>query len=204
MDMSLFPTKSNLIKAKHSLVLAQLGYELMDKKRIVLVKEMMALFESAKKIQGQIDRTFQEAYDAMQSAFVSLGVSRELALAVPVDNGLDLKYRSVMGIEIPMLTNTDTQSAPAIQYGFISSNSMLDQAYLKFRKVKELTLTLAEIENSIYRLATSVKKAQKRTNALSNIVIPRFMENIYTITNALEEKEREEFSRLKVIKKTKS
>ena len=50
MDMSLFPTKSNLMKAKHSLELAQLGYELMDKKRVVLVKEMMSLFDDAKAI----------------------------------------------------------------------------------------------------------------------------------------------------------
>lgn len=201
MDMSLFPTKSNLMKAKHSLELAQLGYELMDKKRVVLVKEMMSLFEDAKEIQGQIDNTFEEAYHALQVAFISLGVTHEIALAVPVDNSLELRYRSVMGIELPTLRSTDP--APGIYYGFSSSNSMLDEAYLKFRKVKELTLKLAEIENSIYRLATSVKKVQKRTNALSNIIIPRYTEIIYDITNALEEKEREEFSRLKVIKKTK-
>ena len=201
MDMSLFPTKSNLMKAKHSLELAQLGYELMDKKRVVLVKEMMSLFEDAKEIQNNIDNTFEEAYHALQVAFISLGVSHEIALAVPVDNSLELRYRSVMGIELPTLRSTD--SSPGIYYGFSSSNSMLDEAYMKFRKVKELTLKLAEIENSIYRLATSVKKVQKRTNALSNIIIPRYTEIIYDITNALEEKEREEFSRLKVIKKTK-
>ena len=203
MDMSLFPTKSNLMKAKHSLVLARLGYELMDKKRVVLIKEMMSLFESAKEIQNQIDDTFKNAYIALQGALISLGVNgSDIALAVPLDNSIDLKYRSVMGIEIPMLKSNDTDYS--IRYGFAESNSMLDDAYLKFKKVKELTLKLAEIENSIYRLAYSVKKIQKRTNALSNIIIPRFENNIYTITNALEEKDREEFSRLKVIKKTKS
>ncbi|MBQ3378721.1 MAG: V-type ATP synthase subunit D [Clostridia bacterium] len=201
MDMSLFPTKSNLMKAKHSLELAQLGYELMDKKRVVLVKEMMSLFDDAKAIQAEIDDTFAEAYRALQIAFISLGVSHEIALSVPVDDSLELKYRSVMGIEIPTLRST--QSAPGIYYGLSSSNSLLDEAYMKFRKVKELTLKLAEIENSIYRLATNVKKVQKRTNALSNIIIPRYTQVIYDISNALEEKEREEFSRLKVIKNTK-
>ncbi|MBQ1435635.1 MAG: V-type ATP synthase subunit D [Clostridia bacterium] len=201
MDMSLFPTKSNLMKAKHSLELAQLGYELMDKKRVVLVKEMMSLFDDAKAIQSEIDDTFAAAYHALQVAFISLGVSHEIALSVPVDDSLELKYRSVMGIEIPTLRSTEP--SPAIYYGLSSSNSLLDEAYMKFRKVKELTLKLAEIENSIYRLATNVKKVQKRTNALSNIIIPRYTQVIYDITNALEEKEREEFSRLKVIKNTK-
>ncbi len=201
MDMSLFPTKSNLMKAKHSLELAQLGYELMDKKRVVLVKEMMSLFDDAKAIQSEIDDTFAAAYHALQVAFISLGVSHEIALSVPVDDSLELKYRSVMGIEIPTLRSMEP--SPAIYYGLSSSNSLLDEAYMKFRKVKELTLKLAEIENSIYRLATNVKKVQKRTNALSNIIIPRYTQVIYDITNALEEKEREEFSRLKVIKNTK-
>ncbi len=62
---------------------------------------------------------------------------------------------------------------------------------------------LAEIENSVYRLANEIKKTQRRANALSNIIIPQFEETIKMITEALEEKEREEFSRLKVIKKTK-
>jgi len=69
--------------------------------------------------------------------------------------------------------------------------------------VKLLTVRLAEIENSIYRLAVAIKKTQKRANALKNIMIPKFEGTVRFITNALEEKEREEFSRQKVIKKAK-
>ena len=69
--------------------------------------------------------------------------------------------------------------------------------------VKELTVVLAEVENSVYRLANAIRKAQKRANALKNIVIPEFEGNIKFISDALEEKEREEFSRQKVIKATK-
>ena len=41
-------------------------------------------------------------------------------------------------------------------------------------------------------------------NALKNIMIPRFEETVKFITDALEEKDREEFSRLKVIKRQKT
>ena len=57
------------------------------------------------------------------------------------------------------------------------------------------------VENSAYRLATNIKKTQKRANALKNITIPTYTERVSSITNALEEKEREEFTRLKVIKR---
>ena len=56
------------------------------------------------------------------------------------------------------------------------------------------------IENAAYRLASNIKKTQKRANALQNITIPMYENLVYTISNALEEKEREEFSRQKVIK----
>ena len=62
---------------------------------------------------------------------------------------------------------------------------------------------LAEIENSVYRLADAIKKTQKRANALKNIIIPKFEETVKFISDAIEEKEREDFSRLKVIKKQK-
>ena len=81
---------------------------------------------------------------------------------------------------------------------------MLDEAYFKFDAVKKLTAELAEVENSVYRLANAIRKTQKRANALKNIMIPRFEETVKFITNALDEKDREEFSRLKVIKRQKS
>ena len=70
--------------------------------------------------------------------------------------------------------------------------------------MKELTRQLAEVETSIYRLAESIRKTQKRANALQNIVIPNFDRTVRFISDALEEKEREEFVRLKVIKANKA
>ena len=59
---------------------------------------------------------------------------------------------------------------------------------------------LAEVDNSVFRLANAIKKTQTRANALKNIVIPRYEETVKVIENSLEEREREEFSRQKVIK----
>ena len=59
---------------------------------------------------------------------------------------------------------------------------------------------LSELENSVYRLANAIKKTQRRANALKNIIIPRFESTVKFISDSLEEKEREEFSRMKVIK----
>lgn len=202
MDTSTFPTKGNLMKARRSLTLSRLGYELMDKKRNILMREMVQLIDNAKDIQNKIDTTFADAYESLQYANITLGVCGDIARAVPIDESLTINYKSIMGVEIPTV---QTKPDPTtIYYGFTSTNSMLDNAYLKFDEVKHLIAQMAEVENSIYRLANAISKVQKRSNALQNIIIPKFEKLVYYIINVLEERDREEFSRLKMIKKSKA
>ncbi|MCL2167397.1 MAG: V-type ATP synthase subunit D, partial [Clostridiales bacterium] len=67
------PTKGNLIAIKRSLELARQGYDLMDKKRNILVHEMMGLIDRASEVQQQIDVVFREAYASLQMANITLG-----------------------------------------------------------------------------------------------------------------------------------
>lgn len=196
--MATVPTKGNLIAAKKSLELSTLGYELLDRKRNILIREMMALIDKAGELQGRIDSTYSAAYSALRRANITLGMSQAIASTVPVDDGLNISYRSVMGVELPTVNLADRPLG--IPFGLYNSNSMLDDAYLNFLEVKRMTAELAEIESCVYRLAEAIKKTQKRANALKNILIPRFDDEVRFITDALEEKEREEFSRMKVIK----
>lgn len=197
--MTVFATKGNLIKAKRSLRQARLGYDLMDRKRSILIREMVALTDDARVLREEIDATYSEAYRALEYANMTVGVVGKLAQTMPVENSLKLSARSVMGVELPKIT---AEIAPPERppYSMTLTSSEFDKAYIKFNKVKEITVRLAELENSIYRLAYAIKKTQKRANALKNIIIPGLEQQVKYITNALEEKEREEFSRQKVIK----
>lgn len=201
MAEQIFPTKGNLIKAKRSLRQAHMGYELMDRKRNILIREMVELTDEAKALRGTIDKTYSDAYRALQRANLSMGSVVELAKSFPVEESLSLSVRSVMGVELPKLSAEPYSGAH--EYGMYRTNSSFDAAYISFNKAKDITVKLAEIENSIYRLAIAIKKTQKRANALKNIMIPKFEDTVRFISNALEEKEREEFSRQKVIKKAK-
>ncbi len=198
MAEQVFPTKGNLLNTQKSLSLAKLGYELLDKKRNILIRELMTLVDTAKSICGTIDDTYIKAYSALQIANISHGVIENVANAVPIDNSLQVSYRSVMGCELPTLTIE--RKKPVLNYGLQYTDSYLDEAYVCFENVKYMTATLAEVENSIYRLTNSIRKTQTRANALQNIVIPRYETTVKYITDSLEEKEREEFSRMKVIK----
>lgn len=203
MDPNTFPTKGNLILAKNSLALSKQGYELMDKKRNILIRELMELIDKAKNIQTEIDITFREAYLALQKANIEMGINNveELSRTVPEENSITIKTRSIMGTEIPLVEFKNTSFTP--NYAYYNTKLSLDEACRHFNKVKELSIRLAMVENSAYRLATNIKKTQKRANALKNITIPHYTSLTTEISNALEEKEREEFTRLKVIKRNK-
>ena len=204
MDPREFPTKGNLMLAKNSLALAHQGYDLMDKKRNILLKELMSLIDEEKDIQEEIDQTFTKAYACLQRANIEHGISkvRELAFTVPIEDSIRIQTRSIMGTEIPHVKYDAKQND--LTYSFSTTRESIDIAREAFREVKDLTIKLSMVENAAYRLATNIKKTQKRANALKNITIPMYSNLVYTISNALEEKEREEFTRLKVIKRMKS
>ncbi len=201
MANQVFATKGNLIQAKKSLALSKTGYDLMDRKRNVLIREMMTLVDKVKLLRDEITGAYELGYYYLQQANVASGVITNTVKQVPIDNKVHLTFRSVMGVEVPSVFIEEADIE--ISYGLENSNSAMDEAYLQFKKIKELTVILAEVDNSVYRLANVIRKTQKRANALKNIVIPNFEATIKNISEVLEEKEREEFSRLKVIKQNK-
>ena len=192
------PTKGNLLNIKRTLSLSQLGFDLLDKKRNILIREMMLLIDKAKQIKDEIESTYSSAYLSLQKANIALGVCEDIANGISVEEGIEISLKSVMGVDIPSvdIKNKDVD----VCYGLYTTNCQFDEAFMSFHKVKLLTIRMAEIENSVYRIAVAIKKTQSRANALSNIIIPNFSDSVKYITDSLEEKEREEFSRMKVLK----
>ena len=134
----------------------------MDKKRNILIREMMELIDQAKDIQAQIDETFRTAYAALQKANMELGIAfvQQVSYTVPVEDSVRIKTRSVMGTEIP-LVEYDKQLTNTPTYAYYSTRVSLDQAKAAFEKVKELSIQLAGIENAAIRLAANIKKHRK-------------------------------------------
>lgn len=194
-------TKANLSAAKKSLELALLGFELMDRKKNILVREMMSLVDDSANIRKEANECFEKAYYFLRLANTTLGFCESFAHTVPIDTSLSMDFKSVMGVEIPVIKSEKQPLMP--YFGLMSSNDYLDKAYVYFNEAKMKTVRLAEIECDVYRLADAVKTTRKRANALSNIMIPKFNADIKAISEALDEKEREDFTRLKVIKSRK-
>lgn len=201
MSNNVVPTKNNLMNARRSLKLAKVGYDLMDRKRGILMREISRRNDEAVELQRNMALLCREAYYALSMATVSMGLCDKAAQSTPPDSSLTATTHSVMGVELPLFTLGEERTD--FYYGMESTCSELDEAYLKFIELKHMAVRYAELEASVMRLADAVKKAGKRTNALKNVMIPQLTGTVKFISDALEEKEREEFFRLKVIKKNK-
>jgi V/A-type H+-transporting ATPase subunit D len=153
--------------------------DMLEEKRNILLKELMSLIDEAKDIQEEIDQTFTKAYACLQRANIEHGISkvRELAFTVPIEDSIRIQTRSIMGTEIPHVKYDAKQND--LTYSFSTTRESIDIAREAFREVKDLTIKLSMVENAAYRLATNIKKTQKRANALKNITIPMYSNLVY-------------------------
>ena len=201
MDINATPTKGNLTASQHTLRLAKQGYELMDKKRTILMKEVMTLKGRAEELKEELGQTQEMAYKSLRAAIIELGRESVMSTGESVveEWGVNLKSRSVMGVQLPMTELVYEDELIPLSLAGVSC--ALDEAYIGFNKMKALLVRLAEVENTVHRLNISIKKTAKRANALENITIPKCEKRIKDIQSVLEEKGRDDFVRAKVVKR---
>ena len=194
-------TKIELLKFKKSSQVATMVQKILDDKRKVLLRNIEEMIEKASKTRSGIWDPLQDIYKSVNEAYLSLGTGTvdSVAESTPAVMQVDVHVRRVVDVKIPALTVTekDTKSMP---YGFADTNSSIDRAAKQIKELLPQICKAAEYENSIFSLAKALEKTQKLLNALENVIIPQYQHNIRFIAQALEEKEREEFAKLKKVK----
>ncbi len=197
---NLAPTKSNLIRTKDELKFAQLGYELLDQKRNILVLELLNLVDQASDFQEKVEKRLADAFSSLQDATLDMGRLRvqQLSRAVNMNCDINLKERRVMGVQLPVVETGFNEHPP--YYSPSETSFRIDGAMQGFKDAIELMGRLAELKISIMRLATEVKKTIRKVNALEKVAIPDLEETVDFIKNRLEENERDMFVLMKMVK----
>jgi V/A-type H+/Na+-transporting ATPase subunit D len=190
-------TRSNLVLMKQRLKLARDGHRLLNKKRDVLIMEILRLIQDAEHIQKQVETQFQRAYATLQEARAAMGTERvrRIALSRPHEFDIRITPRSIMGVVIPSVSCHLPERQ--LFYGFGDTSVVLDQAQREWAAILGLIGQLAETVTTVWRLALELRRTQRRVKALENIFIPSYVETLTYIQETLEEKDREELFRLK-------
>jgi len=195
------PTKIELIRLRRSLVTARRVYRVLDDKRAVLLKRLDEMIQKASTARDEIWQPLSDAYFALYDAYLKLGPLRLEGIAgnTPPIVDVDVKVKRIVDVDIPALTLTEKEVS--MTYGFADSSVAVDKASMSLRKTLASILKAAEFENAIFRLASELERTQRLINALQYLIIPRYESSIRYIQATLEEREREEFVRLKHVKK---
>ena len=198
--LNIAPTKSSLLSLKKQLAFAEEGYDLLEQKRQILIFELMSRSNRARDVEMEIADAFKRAFAALREATLDIGSEAldRAALAVSLDHQVTLADPHLMGMKIPRVTVR--AEPPSAQFGVGGTSANTDVALRRFVEALPLLAELAELENAVLRLARELRKTQRRCNALSKKFIPDYRETIGYILSALEEREREAFIILRMIR----
>jgi len=194
-------TKIELLKYKRSSKVATMVQKILDDKREVLLKRINEMIDEATKARGDIWTPLQDVYRSVNEAYLTLGAVTvdSVAQSTPASMETDVDVKRVVDVTIPTL-NVKEIHADSMPYGFADTNASIDRAAKQIKTMLSKICKAAEYENSIFSLAKALEKTQKLLNALEYIIIPQYEGRIKFILSTLEERDREEFVRLKKVK----
>jgi V/A-type H+-transporting ATPase subunit D len=198
---NILPTKIELIRTRRRLQTAVRVKKVLDDKREVLLKRLDEIIQQAAAARGEISQPLSDAYVALYDAYLKLGPLRleGIAANTPQMAESEVTVRRIVGVDVPSIKLSEKEVG--MTYGFADTNVAVDRASRQMRKVLPSIFRAAEFENAIFRLAKELEKTQRLLNALEYMIIPRYESSIRYIQQTLEEREREEFTRLKHVKK---
>lgn len=199
------PTRMELLTLKDRTKLAVKGHGLLKEKRDALIKEFFDILDRVKGIREKAEQSLKEANEALVEAQIVMGdlSVRKASLAVKESIDVDIKSRNIMGVSVPVTEIVmDDRTLVDRGYGFTDTTIQLDEAAKKFEESVKYLIELGEVEKTIFLLAEEIEATKRRVNALEHIMIPRFRNTEKYIDMRLQEMERENFVRLKMIRST--
>jgi V/A-type H+-transporting ATPase subunit D len=193
-------TRMELLRLKNRKKLAERGHDLLREKRDSLVMEFFNAISEIKEARENVEHTLAEAFTALTQAKMIMGPIKvlEFTSASGILAELGISTRSMMGVTVPVLSIK--QKIPEVPYSLADSSARLDLMSANFTEALKAIIRLAEIESTVKRLAIEIEKTKRRVSALESIVIPRLDATARFVKLALEERERGDFFRIKLVR----
>ncbi len=196
-------TRMELLAHKAQITLAEQGRELLEQKRTALMKEFMHIANRVVEHSEKLQETAAEARMALARAEViaSPQAVQSAALASRAEFSLQVTTANVMGVRVPHIEQVQAlRPALGRDFSIVGTSIAIDEAATSFEAFVDAIVQLAESELRLTRLAEEIRITSRRLNALDHLLIPSLKAELEFIQMALDERERTDHFRYKLIK----
>lgn len=198
-------TRMELLARKVQISLAKQGRDLLEQKRTALMKEFLRIADTVMERSDLLQDTASAARQALARAESLAGSQavQSAALASRADFPLEVSTASVMGVKVPHIEQKRV-ARPLMGRGYsiVGTSITIDETAAAFEAQVEAIIQLAESELRLTRLASEIQRTSRRLNALDHLLIPRLESERDFIQMTLDEHERSDHFRLKLVKRS--
>ncbi len=197
-------TRMELLAHKSQIKLARQGRDLLDQKRTALMKELLRMADTAIKHSDILQQVAADARNKLARAESLAGREAVLsaALASRREMPIQVSTANVMGVKVPQIDQKQVdRSFLGRGYSIVGTSITIDETASAFEAQVDAIIQLAQTELRLMRLAAEIQRTSRRLNALDHLLIPRLEAESDYIEMTLDERERTDHFRLKLVKR---
>lgn len=202
MSQRILPTKINLIQLRRQLRNIVSIKRLLENKREVLLLYLRTYTADYERMYNEVNEVMKQVYNSYLQAVAAEGITNIEGIAYSQKPSLDVStsMRVIFGVRVPIL-RIDQSSIPPKPFSDIETSPYLSESYEKMSDALNKVIRLVELESTIRLLIEELRKTQRLINSIDNYVLPFYNRSVKYIRQILEDRQREEFFRLKTIRK---
>lgn len=195
------PTRMELLRTVRRIAMSKKGLKLLKLKRSALILEFFNMSKKVASLRSGLQAKLALGYEGIHASEMFVGPLKleYESMRIPKIQELTLKSKNVMGVRIPeVMTRSSGQAG--MEY-LLEIPASINQAVKAFQDVHQMVLDVAEKETALRKLLFEIEKTKRRCNAIENVLIPRLQANARYIKFRFDEMERENFTKLKTVKR---
>jgi len=200
-DVDVCPTRMELLNVDAKLTLSRRGHDMLKKKRDTLIREYGIVLRERDAFRGEVDARMRYCFRSAKVVEMEMGgVSyRNIAYNKSRRIVISTEHEKVVGVKVPVV-DAKLSDDEGRGYSFSGTPAALDGVVDDFREAGLMVVKLAALDKKVHVLMDEIKRTRRKVNALEKVKIKNLSEAHKYIRSYLDEREREDYSRLKHIK----
>ena len=198
----ILPTKLNLINLRKQIRLTRNIKRLLENKREVLLIYLREYAAEYERLYGEVSKILKDVYSTYLMGVSEEGITTIESYANSIPASLQVKsdLKVLFGVKIPIV-KLDEKSIQPQPFGDLEVSPYIIKSREEIAEAFKKILELVEMESAIRSLSSELRKTQRLINSIDSYILPYYNSSAKYIKGVLDDRTREEFVRMKMIRR---